>query len=148
MTSGYSAPAGHQRSLLQTPEQLAQPVRLPSSCVSQAVAPLAEQHRSTQPLRNQQRSQQLRQLRQVVLQAVRADQQGQQTDSATLQLISEITSRVDESHDSILEQGARSSEGYVDPGADNELKAKVYGSISQLSQGLLERETEVGSLGN
>ncbi|KAK9830840.1 hypothetical protein WJX74_009470 [Apatococcus lobatus] len=86
--------------------------------------------------------QQLRQLRQVVLNAVRADQQGQQTDSSTLQLISEITSRVDEAHNSLLERSSR-ADGYVDPGADSELKSKVYKSIESLSAGLLERETEV-----
>lgn len=93
-------------------------------------------------LSDRQRRQQLRRLRQVVLQAVRADQQGQQTDSGTLQLISEITSRVDEAHNDLLESSSR-SDGYVDPGADSELKSKVYKSIESLSQGLLERETEV-----
>ena len=94
------------------------------------------------PLSDRQRRQQLRALRQVVLQAVRADQQGQQTDSSTLQLISEITSRVDEAHNSLLERSSR-ADGYADPGADNELKSKVYKSIESLSEGLLERETEV-----
>lgn len=76
---------------------------------------------------------------------MRADQQGQQTDSSTLQLISEITSRVDEAHNDLLEGSSR-SDGYVDPGAESELKSKVYKSIESLSEGLLERETEVSTL--
>lgn len=96
-------------------------------------------------LSDRQRRQQLRRLRRVVLQAVRADQQGQQTDSGTLQLISEITSRVDEAHNDLLQSSSR-SDGYVDPGAESELKSKVYKSIESLSQGLLERETEVSLL--
>ena len=143
MNTGFGLPSpqqtnphqGQDRPVFTSPRQ-------PSSQQGQAARPPRRQVKYSEV----HRSQQLRQLRQILLHAVRADQQGQQTDSSTLRLISEITGRVDGQHAALLERGSTSSED-ASSGGDSELKAKVYGSIAKLSQGLLERETEVDLLG-
>ena len=77
-----------------------------------------------------------------ILHAVRSDQQGAQVDSSTLQLISDLTAKVDQDHAAILAENARDLEGVVDTSSEG-LKAKVQQSIHKLQKGLLERETEV-----
>ena len=80
-----------------------------------------------------------------ILHAVRADQQGSQVDSSTLQLISDLTNKVDKEHASILAENAQGLEGIVEDAASDSLKGKVQQSIQKLQKGLLERETEVRS---
>lgn len=111
--------------------------------VHRAAAPQA-QH----PLRNCQHSRGRPQQRQQALQAwilhaVRADQQGSQVDSSTLQLISDLTNKVDQEHAAILSENSQGIEGVVEDAAPDSLKAKVEQSIKKLQKGLLERETEV-----
>lgn len=79
-----------------------------------------------------------------VLHAVRADQQGPKVDNSTLQLISDLTNKVDQEHAAILAENAQGLEGVVDTSSDG-LKQKVQQSIQKLQKGLLERETEVRS---
>ncbi len=141
MAFGQALPSPQHTSPHRVQDRVPAPCsRQPSSQPLQAQRPCRRAATASQV----HRSQQLRGLRQVLLQAVRADQQGQQTDSSVLRLISDITGRVDDQHAEFLERGSRSGEGYTDPGADSELKARLHGSITKLSQGLLERETEVG----
>lgn len=81
------------------------------------------------------------------LAAVRADQAADTTDSATIQLISDITRGVDEALGAALQRNAAAAlEGLLSGGA-NELKQKVQASVLDLQSGLLERETEVGGGG-
>lgn len=76
------------------------------------------------------------------LNAVRADQTTDAVDTATLQLISDITREVDEQHAATLKRNADEMAGPVEP--DSALRAKVKASVLDLQNGLLERETEVG----
>lgn len=77
-----------------------------------------------------------------ILHAVRADQQGTKVDNSTLQLISDLTNKVDTEHAAILAENAQNLEGLVDTSSEG-LKQKVQQSIQKLQKGLLERETEV-----
>ena len=76
---------------------------------------------------------------------MRADQQGSQVDSSTLQLISDLTNKVDKEHAAILAENSQGLEGIVEDAASDSLKGKVQQSIQKLQKGLLERETEVRS---
>ena len=78
-----------------------------------------------------------------ILHAVRSDQQGSQVDSSTLQLISDLTNKVDKEHATILADNSQAMEGIVEDAAADSLKGKVEQSIQKLAKGLLERETEV-----
>lgn len=73
---------------------------------------------------------------------MRADQQGTKVDNSTLQLISDLTNKVDTEHAAILAENAQNLEGLVDTSSEG-LKQKVQQSIQKLQKGLLERETEV-----
>ena len=74
---------------------------------------------------------------------MRSDQQGSQVDSSTLQLISDLTNKVDQEHAAILAENSQALEGIVEDAAADSLKGKVEQSIQKLQKGLLERETEV-----
>ena len=74
---------------------------------------------------------------------MRSDQQGSQVDSSTLQLISDLTNKVDQEHAAILAENSQVLEGIVEDAAPDSLKRKVEQSIRKLQKGLLERETEV-----
>ena len=78
------------------------------------------------------------------LQAVRADAPAEQLDTATLRLISDITSQVDDAHAGALRQCAEDATTFLDAGADNDLKRRVAATVQDVQQGLLERDTEVG----
>ena len=78
-----------------------------------------------------------------ILHAVRSDQQGSQVDSSTLQLISDLTNKVDKEHAAILAENSQGLEGIIDDASPDSLKVKVQQSIQKLQKGLLERETEV-----
>ena len=79
------------------------------------------------------------------LAAVRADQAADTADTGViLQLISDITRQVDETHAAALSRNAAALEGLLPVGA-SELKQRVQASILDLQSGLLERETEVGA---
>ncbi|PRW59240.1 ATPase associated with various cellular activities AAA_5 [Chlorella sorokiniana] len=76
------------------------------------------------------------------LAAVRADQAADTADTASIELISEITGGVDAAHTAALQRNAAAAaEGMA--GSASELKQKVRASILDLQNGLLERETEV-----
>ena len=77
-----------------------------------------------------------------ILHAVRADQKNAQVDNSVLQLISDLTNKVDREHAAILAENAQGLEGMVDTSSEG-LKQKVQQSIQKLQKGLLERETEV-----
>ena len=77
-----------------------------------------------------------------ILHAVRSDQQNTKVDNSVLQLISDLTNKVDTEHAAILAENARGLEGMVDTSSEG-LKQKVQQSIQKLQKGLLERETEV-----
>lgn len=79
------------------------------------------------------------------LSAVRSDQTAEATDSETIQLISEITSRVDDLHAAILQRNAGDASQQVAEtlGTDTQFRRRVRASIIDLQRGLLERETEV-----
>jgi MoxR-like ATPase len=79
------------------------------------------------------------------LHAVRADQAVDGSDTAVIQLISDITRRVDEVHAATLLGNAYSPDGEAAAAAaaDTPLRRKVLASILDLQAGLLERETEV-----
>lgn len=77
-----------------------------------------------------------------ILHAVRSDQQTTKVDNSVLQLISDLTNKVDTEHAAILAENARGLEGMVDTSSEG-LKQKVQQSIQKLQKGLLERETEV-----
>lgn len=120
------------------------------SCILNASQPV---HRAAapqphSPLRSCQLSRGRVQQRQQALQAwilhaVRSDQQGSQVDSSTLQLISDLTNKVDKEHAAILADNSQAMEGIVEDAAADSLKGKVEQSIQKLAKGLLERETEV-----
>ena len=78
--------------------------------------------------------------------AVRADAPTEAVDTATIQLISDITAAVDARHVATL-AAAKEAMGGAPPAAANaeseHLHAKVCASILDLQSGLLERETEV-----
>ncbi len=80
-----------------------------------------------------------------ILHAVRSDQQNTKVDNSVLQLISDLTNKVDTEHAAILAENARGLEGIVDTSSEG-LKQKVQQSIQKLQKGLLERETEVRML--
>lgn len=63
--------------------------------------------------------------------------------TATLELISEITRRVDEEHAATLERNRAALESLVEQDSASELKQKVLATIKDLKEGLLEREMEV-----
>ena len=65
-----------------------------------------------------------------------------QVDSSVLELISEISRKVDAAHSDILRSNAAAAAEQQDDSA-NALKAKVQASVADLQKGLLERETEV-----
>ena len=73
--------------------------------------------------------------------AVRADQATETADTATIQLISDITRQVDEQHAAILARNAWNPADFSKP--DSDLRRRVLVSIIDLQKGLLERETEV-----
>lgn len=76
------------------------------------------------------------------LQAVRADQATEVSDTAVIQQISDITRKVDELHSAALKRSADFvAAGFNEP--TSELKSKVKASVLDLQTGLLERETEV-----
>lgn len=77
---------------------------------------------------------------------MRSDQQGSQVDSSTLQLISDLTNKVDQEHAAILAENSQALEGIMEDAAPDSLKRKVEQSIQKLQKGLLERETEVHCL--
>ena len=77
-----------------------------------------------------------------MLHAVRSDQQNAQVDSSVLQLISDLTNKVDQEHAAILAENEPTLEGIADEASEG-LKLKVEQSIQKLQKGLLERETEV-----
>ena len=66
-----------------------------------------------------------------------------QVDSGALQLISEISRKVDGEHSDILRANAAAVADWVDATEASELKAKVLASVADLQKGLLERDTEV-----
>lgn len=120
------------------------------SCILNASQPVhrAAAPQPQPPLRNCQLSRGRAQQRQQALQAwilhaVRSDQQGSQVDSSTLQLISDLTNKVDKEHAAILAESSQGMEGIVEDAAADSLKGKVEQSIQKLAKGLLERETEV-----
>ncbi|BDA42736.1 probable ATPase RavA [Coccomyxa sp. Obi] len=80
---------------------------------------------------------------QIIPNAVRADQQAEQLSTATLELISEITRKVDEEHAATLERNRAALESLVGHDAASELKQKILATIQDLKEGLLEREMEV-----
>ena len=114
-----------------------------SQPVHRAAAPQPQTPlRTCQHLRG--RTQQRQQALQAwILHAVRSDQQGSQVDSSTLQLISDLTNKVDQEHAAILAENSQALEGIVEDAAADSLKRKVEQSIQKLQKGLLERETEV-----
>lgn len=82
-------------------------------------------------------------LAQHLLQAVRADAATDQMDAATLQLIADITKKVDTAVAETIKANAAAAEGLDLTNHSHELRAKVVAGIRKLSKGLLERETEV-----
>lgn len=77
-----------------------------------------------------------------ILHAVRSDKQNTQVDSSVLQLISDLTNKVEREHAAILAENEPNLEGMTEEDAEG-LKQKVQQSIQKLQKGLLERETEV-----
>ena len=77
-----------------------------------------------------------------ILHAVRSDKQDTQVDSSVLQLISDLTNKVDQEHAAILSENEPRPEGMADEPSEG-LRLKVEQSIQKLQKGLLERETEV-----
>lgn len=73
---------------------------------------------------------------------MRSDKQDAQVDSSVLQLISDLTNKVDQEHAAILSENEPRPEGMADEPAEG-LRLKVEHSIQKLQKGLLERETEV-----
>jgi S-adenosylmethionine synthetase len=69
--------------------------------------------------------------------------QADQLSTASLNLISEITRKVDEEHAATLERNRATLESLVEQDAASELKQKVLATINDLKEGLLEREMEV-----
>jgi len=78
---------------------------------------------------------------QWALQAVRADQAAEVADTDTIQLIAQITGKVDQTLAAILQRNAYDPSSTAQP--DSPLRQKVVASILDLQSGLLERETEV-----
>ncbi len=66
-----------------------------------------------------------------------------QADSGVLQLISEISRKVDSQHSDTLRASAAVVADWFDATEGSELKAKVLASVADLQKGLLERDTEV-----
>jgi len=60
-----------------------------------------------------------------------------------LQLISEISRKVDSEHSDTLRASAAAVADWFDATEGSELKAKVLASVADLQKGLLERDTEV-----
>ena len=60
-----------------------------------------------------------------------------------LQLISEISRKVDTAHSDTLRASAAAVADWFDETEGSELKAKVLASVADLQKGLLERDTEV-----
>lgn len=77
-----------------------------------------------------------------ILNAVRSDKQNAQVDNSVLQLISDLTNKVDQEHAAILAENEPNLEGMAEDAAEG-LRLKVEQSIQKLQKGLLERETEV-----
>lgn len=76
------------------------------------------------------------------LQAVRADQATDLSDTAVIQQIADISRKVDEAHAAALQRNVAAVAGGI-PEPTSELKSKVQTSVLDLQDGLLERETEV-----
>eukprot|EP00879_Flechtneria_rotunda_P018946 GHRR01019889.1.p1 GENE.GHRR01019889.1~~GHRR01019889.1.p1 ORF type:complete len:377 (+),score=123.85 GHRR01019889.1:163-1293(+) len=81
-------------------------------------------------------------LRQTRLYAVRADQQTETLDAATVQQIASLSEVVDEALAQAMAASATAAQA-VDVSTDSELRKKVVKGVYMLQQGLLERETEV-----
>lgn len=75
--------------------------------------------------------------------AVRADDATDTIDSATIQLISDITRHVEQSHAETLHRNSSSDNSSQLHLANSTLRQRVLTSIIDLQRGLLERETEV-----
>lgn len=75
--------------------------------------------------------------------AVRADQATETADAATIQLIADVSKRVDDIHASILQRNAGEATQVETSDGSNPLRRRVRASIVDLQHGLLERETEV-----
>lgn len=69
--------------------------------------------------------------------------QAEQLSTATLELISEITRKVDEEHAATIERNRAALESLVEQDAASELKQKILATVQDLKEGLLEREVEV-----
>jgi hypothetical protein len=81
--------------------------------------------------------------RSAAARAVRADQQVDQLDAATLQLISSLSGAADAQLAAAIKQHTEAAKS-MDASTNSVLREKIVDSIAQLSKGLLERETEVG----
>jgi hypothetical protein len=82
------------------------------------------------------------QRRSVAARAVRADQQGDQLDTAMLQLISSLSGTADAQLAAAIKEHTEAARS-LDASTTSELREKIVTSMAQLSTGLLERETEV-----
>jgi MoxR-like ATPase len=69
--------------------------------------------------------------------------QAEQLSTATLELISDITRKVDEEHAATIERNRAALESLVEQDAASELKQKILATVQDLKEGLLEREMEV-----
>ncbi|EIE24598.1 hypothetical protein COCSUDRAFT_40953 [Coccomyxa subellipsoidea C-169] len=67
----------------------------------------------------------------------------EQLSTATLELISDITRKVDEEHAATIERNRAALESLVEQAAASELKQKILATVQALKEGLLEREMEV-----
>lgn len=77
-----------------------------------------------------------------ILRAVRADQQVDVTDTATVQLIADLTKQVDGRLADTIKAASAAAQN-VDLIVESELRDKVHNAVSRLQKGLLERESEV-----
>lgn len=110
---------------------------LPKTCVVSRIAPRSSL--AFKPARTSATQKRLSSTK-----AVRADQQVDQLDSATLQLISNLSSAVD-AHLSLITKEHIDAARSLDATTNSELRSKIVASITKLSTGLLERETEVSN---
>lgn len=78
----------------------------------------------------------------VLLRAVRADQQADGLDTATVQLIADLTKQVDTQVATTVQANNEAALAR-DATTTSDLREKVVAGINRLSKGLLERETEV-----
>ncbi len=77
--------------------------------------------------------------------AVRADQAADTLDTATVQLIADITKRVDTQLANTVKAASETARD-LDLSTSSELRVKVVNAIAKLQKGLLERETEVSGV--